>query len=53
MQTTGNNYRRLPYMAYIRGMAIPVFMRLLNYSVKVSACFFLQDFPSVFMKIFY
>lgn len=42
--------RRLPGMAYISDIGYLVFMRLLNYSIKVSACFLLQDFPCGFYE---
>lgn len=45
MQTVVKNSRGLPLPGCIPDMSIPVFMRLLTYSAKVSACFFLQDEP--------
>lgn len=37
-------------MVYISDMGYLIFMRLLNYSIKVSACFFRQDFPFGFYE---
>lgn len=42
--------RRLPGMAYISDIGYLIFMRLLNYSVKVSARFLLQDYPFGFYE---
>jgi len=42
--------RRLSGMAYISDIGYLIFMRLLNYSIKVSACFLQQDFPFGFYE---
>lgn len=42
--------QRLSGMVYISDMGYLIFMRLLNYSIKVSACFLCQDFPFGFYE---